>query len=115
MKNKIFWWMLMIFVLALINTSSIVWLVYNFTPSQQVPDVSLWDLSILKSQLQLQPNEFLSPSEKGCVYFFMLFGWITSVFFIKWLFLDTVQQARDKAKDKAQKAKDKDLKSFIKE
>lgn len=113
MKNKIFWWMLMIFVLILINASSIVWLVYNFIPSQQVPDISLWDLSLLKNQLQLQPSQYLSPSEKGCVYFFMLFGWIASVFFVKWLFLDTINQAREKAKEK--RAKDKEFKSFIRE
>lgn len=112
MKNKIFWWILMIFILILINASSVVWLVYNFIPSSQVPDVSLWDLGILKNQLQLLPNEYLSPSEKGCVYFFMLFGWVASVFFIKWLFLDTINQSREKSKDKQ---KDKALKSFIKE
>lgn len=113
MKNKIFWWMLMIFVLILINASSIVWLVYNFIPSQQVPDISLWDLSLLKNQLQLQPSQYLSPSEKGCVYFFMLFGWVASVFFVKWLFLDTINQAREKAKEK--RTKDKEFKSFIRE
>lgn len=111
MTKKIFYWLMMVMIIVVFNTASIVWLVYNFIPSSQVPEISLWDISILKNQLQLQPNEYLSVGEKGAIYLFMIVGAIISAGFIKWLFQDTIQQVREKAKEK----KDKAFKRFNKE
>lgn len=104
MIKKMLYWLLMFVILVALNTSSIVWLVYNFVPSPQVHDLSMWDISILKNQLNLLPNEYLSVNEKGCVYLFMIVGIILSILFIKWLFVDTINQIREKTKEKKDKA-----------
>lgn len=113
MTKKVFYWIMMIAILIGMNTSTIVWMVYNFLPSPLVPEVSLWDIGILKTQLNLSPQQYLSVAEKGAIYLFMIVGGLCSVFFIKWLFVDTIQQYREKAKQKAKK--DKSYKRFIKE
>lgn len=104
---------LMFLILCMLNTASFVWLVYNFLPSEQVPDLSLWDIGILKSQLNLAPSEYLSVPEKGTIYFFMVIGVIFSIFFVKWLFMDTINRVREKAREKVKSAKD--WKKFMKE
>lgn len=110
MTKKVFYWLMMILILFVLNAATIAWLVYNFLPSQ-VPEISMWDISILKNQLQLSPSEYLSVGEKGAIYLFMVVGAISSAGFIKWLFKDTIQQVREKAKEK----KDKAFKKFNKE
>lgn len=110
MAKKIGYWAMMVLIILILNASSITWLVYNFVPSPQVPDVSLWDVSVLKNQLQLQPSEYLSVAEKGSIYLFMMFGFACTAGFIRWLFVDTITQVREKAKEKK-----KELKRFLKD
>lgn len=109
MLKKVLYWLMMVIILIILNTSTIVWMVYNFLPSQQVPEVSMWDVSILKDQLNLTPSEYLSVPEKGSIYLFMIVGALSSAGFIKWLFVDTIQQVREKAKEKRN-----DINKFLK-
>lgn len=100
------YWLLMGLILIGLNTASVVWLVYNFLPSPQIAELSMWDIGILKSQLDLAPAEYLSVSEKGCIYLFMVVGAIISAFYLKWLFIDTITRFREKAKQKKSKFSD---------
>lgn len=102
MLSKIGFWVLMVLILVALNTSTIVWLVYNFTPFLNVEgiEISLWDANLMKKALDLKPEEYLNVGEKGAVYLFMVVGGISSFMFVKWLFLDTVKQVREKKKNK---------------
>lgn len=104
MTKKVFYWLMMIAILIALNTATICWMVYNFVPSSVLPDISMWDIGVLKGQLQLAPSQYLSAAEKGAIYVFMVVGAISSFCFIKWLFKDTLQQVREKAKEKKDKA-----------
>lgn len=99
--KKVLYWFLMILILLGINTSSFVWLAYQFVESKVV-GVSYWDVSALKGVpgINLLPNEYFDIYEKGLIYVFMGIGFILSVMFIKWLFVDTVTQIREKQKEK---------------
>lgn len=100
MLSKIGFWVLMVLILVALNTATIVWLVYNFTPfvSAEGFEVSLWDANLFKAKLS--PDQYLSVGEKGAIYLFMVVGGISSAMFVKWLFLDTVKQVREKKKNK---------------
>lgn len=101
--RKIGYWLLMLLILIVLNTATIVWLVYQYLPSPQIPDLSMWDISILKSQLNLAPNQYLSIAEKATIYLFMIVGAISSALFLKWLFIDTLTQMRERVKEKSNK------------
>lgn len=97
----------MILILCGINTSTIVWMVYNFIPSTRGDFISMWDVGVLKNELNLRPDEYLSIAEKGTIYFFMIIGVIVSACFIKWLFTDTIDQYRKKRERKEDKEYEK--------
>ncbi len=106
MLSKIGFWVLMVLILVALNTATIVWLVYNFTPFKDY-EISMWDANVLNGitiingdKIQLKPDEYLNIAEKGAVYLFMVVGGISSAMFVKWLFLDTVKQVREKKKNK---------------
>lgn len=98
--KKVLYWILMFVILVALNTSSILWLVYQFIPSAVTPDISYWDVSVLAKTLDLQPNQYFSLTEKGLIYAFMGVGVIFSIIFVKWLFVDTLHQIRERAKEK---------------
>lgn len=116
MTKKVFWWLMMVAIILLFNTATIVWIVFNFLPvdAPNLPVeyqgvISMWDANIVKKWLT--PDQYLSIGEKGAIYLFMVIGATISMLFVKWLFQDTIQQAREKAKEK----RDKAFKKFNKE
>lgn len=91
--NKFLYWFLMIVVLVIINSASVVWVVGNFVwvghidlPNGKEIDISWFDQ--------------LRNTHKALVFLFMGVGFIMSVGLIKWLFVDTLTQIREKAKEK---------------
>lgn len=103
MWRKIGYWFLIFMIIVILNAATICWLVYNYLPSPADNALSMWDISILKSQLNLAPDQYLSIAEKATIYLFMIIGAVLSAFFLWWVFKDTLQQVREKAKEKATK------------
>lgn len=103
MWKKIGYWFLIFLIIVILNAATICWLVYNYLPSPEMSSLSMWDISILKSQLNLSPSEYLSIPEKATIYLFMIVGAIISACFMWWVFKDTLHQMREKAKEKAEK------------
>lgn len=108
MWSKVGYWLLMVLILCALNTATIVWLVYNYIPFADIGngiEVSMWDASMFKSQLS--PDQYLTVAEKGTIYLFMLIGGGSTIGFVRWLFIDTVQQIRKK--------KNKEMKKYLNE
>lgn len=97
----------MVLILCALNTATIVWLVYNYIPFLEIKgiEVSLWDANMFKEYLQ--PDQYLTVAEKGTIYLFMLIGGGSSAGFLRWLFIDTIQQVRKK--------KNKEMKKYLNE
>lgn len=104
MWKRIGYWLLIFLMLVIMNAATICWIVYNYIPSPVDSALSMWDISILKSQLHLATNQYLSIPEKATIYLFMIIGAVMSACFIWWVFKDTLQQVRERAKEKKDKA-----------
>lgn len=104
MWKKIGYWFLIFLIIVILNAATICWLVYNYLPSPYMNGLSMWDISILKSQLNLSPSEYLSIPEKATIYLFMIIGAILSACFMWWVFKDTLNQVRERAKETKDKA-----------
>ena len=113
--KKLMWWVLIILIVAFLNSASFMWLIYNIIPFEKYPDLSCWESYIMKNQLNLAPNEYLSLVERWIVYLFMFVGIILSLCFLKWVLQDTLQQHRERAKEKRDRLAEKKIKEKINE
>lgn len=90
--NRFLYWALMFLILVICNAATIVWIVGNFVWAETVE----W----ANKTYQISWFDQLTNTHKALVYLFMGVGFIMSVCFVKWLFIDTITQLRDKAKEK---------------
>lgn len=93
--KKILYWLLIIFSSLVLNSASIVFLVlyntglYTVTEGRRTTTYSNWtDLTF---------------GEQSAVVIFMVIGAILTVALVKWVFKDTIDRSREKAKEKKQK------------
>lgn len=105
--KKLMWWLLIILIIVALNASSIIWVFTNMVYSDTIEinnklyEFSLWDS--------------FKYWEKGLIYLFMFVGFILSVCFLKWVLQDTLQQHRERAKEKRQRLAEKKIKEKINE
>lgn len=94
--NKFLYWFLMIMVLIIINSASIFWIVANFVWAGE------YETTIGNKVITFSYSYFdtLANTHKALVFLFMGVGFVLSVMLVKWLFVDTLTQIREKAKEK---------------
>lgn len=102
--KKLMWWLLIILIIVFLNSATIIWIMTNIVYADtleinnKIYEFSLWDN--------------FKYWEKGIVYLFMFVGIILSVCFLKWVLQDTLQQHRERAKEKRQRLAEKRLKEL---
>lgn len=94
--NKFLYWFLMIIVLIVLNSATIFWIVGNFVWAGE----STQEIGNKVITFSYSYFDTLTNTHKALVYLFMGVGFITSFMLIKWLFVDTLTQIREKAKEK---------------